>query len=68
MDTYDILYILVREVEVGEYPQVFLWGETSFPFNMASRFSYQLRGQTDHGGSGDCLDRWVHVNGNRVSE
>lgn len=40
MDTYDILYILVRKVEVGEYPQVFLWGETSFPFNMASKFSY----------------------------
>lgn len=57
MYTYNILYILVRKVEVGENSQVLLWGRALLPFNVASRFSYQLCGQTDHDGSGDCSDR-----------
>lgn len=57
MYTYNILYVLVRKVEVGEDPQVLLKGRASFPFKMAPRFSYQLRGQTDHDGRGDCLHR-----------
>lgn len=60
--TYNILYILVRKVEVGDYPQIFLRGQALFPFNMVSRFSDQFRGQTDHDGSDHCLKKKVHVN------
>lgn len=56
MYTYNILYILARKVEVGDYPQVFLWGQALFPFHLASRLSDQLCGQTDHDGSDHCLD------------
>lgn len=51
MYTYNILYILVRKVEVGKNSQVLLWGRALLPFNVASRFSYQLGGQTDHDGT-----------------
>lgn len=67
MDTYDVLDILVRKVEVGDCPQVFLGGE--FSSNMLSRFNDQLRGQVDHNSSDRCLDlkketkkQKVHVN------
>lgn len=67
MDTHNVLYILVRKVEVGEYPQVFLWGEASFPFIMVSRFSDQLCGQTDHDGSNDWKQN-VRLRGKSIHE
>lgn len=56
MPTYNSLYVLVRKVEVGDCPQVFLQGQASFPFHVVSRFRDQLCGQEDHNGSDPCLD------------
>lgn len=51
MDTYDILDILARKVEVGEFLEVLWEGEAPFLFCVFSGFSDQIYGQAYHGGS-----------------
>lgn len=50
MDTYNIIDILARKVEVGECLEVIWAGEAPFLLKVVSRFSNQIYGQAYHGG------------------
>lgn len=54
-DTYDVLNILAREMEVGEFHEVVWEGEFSALLEVVSRFSNQIQGQVHHGGSSSIL-------------
>lgn len=50
MATYNIFDIFAEKVEVGECLEVVWEGEAPFLFEVVSRFSDQIYGQTYHGG------------------
>lgn len=51
MSTYNIFNILAGKVEVCECLEVLWEGEAPFLFEVLSRLSNQIYGQTYHGGS-----------------
>lgn len=58
--TYNMVNILAGKVEVGECLEVVWKGEAPFLFDVVSRFSNQIYGQTYHVGSvTDCASERI---------
>lgn len=49
-DTYNILDILARKMQVGEFPEVIWEGQVPSPLVEVSRFGNQIYSQVHHGG------------------
>lgn len=50
-NTYNVLDVLAREMQVGEFHEVVWEGEFSALLQVVSRFSNQVQGQVHHGAS-----------------